>query len=186
MQKIVFRVLVTFSLASALLLSCDSPTGSNSDGSGSGSGTGDGSGNGSGQSISYVAGGQQYVFTENLGAQYKPISDETCVIGSDFPGASAENGIDIYFRGNAAGTFIGPPDDLDPYIGRPWLGILIDTLTYYAWEDDVGCWFTIDVTAYGPVGGRIEGTFSGDLTDEDGNKIEVRGGTFSVTRLTDD
>ncbi|MFP4011910.1 MAG: hypothetical protein ACLFUM_09420 [Spirochaetaceae bacterium] len=178
MQKIVFRVLVTFSLASALLFSCDLTT--NSDGSGSGSGTGDG------QSISFVAGGQRYIFTEYLAAEYEPTDDETCVVGSDYLGASAENGIDIYFPGNAAGTFTDPPDDPDPHTGRPWLGILIDTSDYYAWEENEGCWFTIDVTAYGPVGGRIEGTFSGDLTDEDGNKIEVRGGTFSVTRLTDD
>lgn len=172
MRKTLFRVLVISSVAVALLLSCDLTT--NSDGSGDGNGSGDG------PSISYVAGGQQYVFTENLAAGYDSTENETCVVGSDAAGALAQNAIHIYFPGNAAGTFTGPPDP-DPTTGVPRIGILIDSLEYYGWKDGEGCWFTINVTTYGPVGGRIEGTFSGELVDG-ADRIQVTDGTFSVMR----
>lgn len=172
MPKIAFRVLLYSSLALALLFSCDLPTDSNSEGSGNGSGDG--------QSISFVSDGELYVFTENLGAGYTAAEDESCVVGSDAFGAGAQNGVQIYFPGNDTGTFTDPPDSPDPDSGLPWLGILIES-AYYAWEDGKGCWFVIDVTAYGSIGGRIEGTFSGELADGD-TIIEVTDGAFSVMR----
>ena len=167
---------MTSSVAMALLLSCDLTTNSDS----SSDRSGDGNGSGDGPSISYVAGGQQYDFTANLAAGYDSTENETCVVGSDYPGASAQNAVHVYFPGNAAGTFTGPPHP-DPTTGLPRIGILIDSLEYYGWEDGQGCCFAVNVTAYGPVGGRIEGTFSGTLAD-DGTTIEVTNGAFSVMR----
>ncbi|MGM0675400.1 MAG: hypothetical protein ACQETQ_11945 [Spirochaetota bacterium] len=177
MQKRAFRVLVVVAAVTfALLPSCDTATNSDSSSDSGSDGTGAGPG------ISYVAGGQQYVFTENLAAGYTPAEDETCVVGSDYPGASAHNAVHIYFPGNAAGTFSGPPDP-DPTTGLPRIGILIDSTEYYGWQDGKGCWFTIEATTYGPVGGRIEGTFSGKLFDTAGDTtIELTDGAFSVRR----
>ena len=172
MRKTMLRVLMISTLAMALLPSCDTATNSDS--------SSDGSGTGGGQSISFFAGTQQYVYTENLAAGYTPGDDETCVVGSDAAGALAENAIHIYFSGNAAGTFTGPPDP-DPATGLPRIGILIDASEYYAWEDGEGCWFSIDVSTYGPVGGRIEGTFAGELVDGS-SRIQLTDGTFSVMR----
>lgn len=164
MRKIALQLLLAAFLTLALLPSCNSEMGIDSDGLGDG------------QGISFVVGTEQYVFTENLGAGYTIDDDLTCVVASDAVGASAENAIHIYFPGNDADIFTGPPDSSD----LPRIGILLDSL-YYTWEDDKGCSFSINVTAYGPVGALIEGTFSGELVDGD-EKIKVTDGVFSVMR----
>lgn len=164
MRKIVFRVVLTAFLAVSLLLSCNHPSDPGSDGLGDG------------QGISFVIETDRYVFTDNLSSGYKPADDETCVIASDEVGTSAANAIHIYFPGNTAGTFTDPPD---PGTGLPQIGVLLNSLEYYTWEE--GCWFSIEVSSYGPVGGRIEGTFSGELIDGS-EKKEIKDGIFSVTR----
>ena len=166
MRKTILHVVLTAVVALALLLSCDVGTNPDSEELGGE------------QGISFAIGTEQYVFTDNLAAGYTPEDDETCVVASDEVGASAENAIHIYFPGNTAGTFTDPPDATTEV---PRIGVLLDTLYYYTWEDGKGCWFSIEVTTYGPVGGRIEGTFSGDLIDGDEIKA-VRNGVFSIMR----
>lgn len=170
MHKIVLRVSLAAVVALACLLSCEAGTDPGSEEPGDGSGAG--------QSIAFAVGTQQYVFTDNLAAGYTPGDNATCVVASDAAGALAENAIHIYFPGNAAGTFNDPPDSTTDL---PRIGILFDSIAYYAWESGQGCWFIIEVTAYGPVGGRIEGTFSGELVDG-AERIQVSDGVFSVMR----
>ena len=165
MRKIVLHVVLTAVVALTLLLSCDVGTNPDSEELGDG------------QGISFVIGTEQYVFTDNQAAGYTPEDDVSCVVASDEVGAAAENAIHIYFPGKTTGTFTDPPDSST---GLPQIGILLD-LIYYTWDDGKGCWFSIEVNSYGPVGGRIEGTFSGDLIDGD-EKKEVRDGVFSVMR----
>jgi len=49
---------------------------------------------------------------------------------------------------------------------------------------DVGGSFTVQVTAYGPVGGRIEGTFDGVVSDGS-HTHAITNGAFSVIRAPD-
>jgi hypothetical protein len=54
--------------------------------------------------------------------------------------------------------------------------------------DDVtaGTSYTITVTAYGPVGGRIEGTFSGTVKNMFGSTTSnITNGIFNVVRSAD-
>lgn len=161
MHKIVLRVLLVVVVALPCLLSCEAGTDP---------------GSGDEQGISFAVGTRQYVYTDNLAAGYTPGDNATCVVASDAAGALAENAIHIYFPGNAAGTFTDP---IDPGTELPRIGILFDSIEYYKWESGQGCWFIIEVTAYGPVGGRIEGTFSGELIAGT-EKIQVSDGVFSV------
>ena len=170
MHKIILRVSLAAVVALVYLLSCETGT---DPGSGE---VGDGSE--AGQSITFVVETQQYIFTDNLSAGYTPGDNTTCVVASDAAGALAEKAIHIYFPGNATGTFSDPPDT---NTDLPRIGILFDSISYYEWESGQGCWFIIDVTTYGPVGGRIEGTFSGELIDG-AECIQVSDGVFSVMR----
>jgi len=166
MRKTILHVVLTAVVALALLLSCDVGTNPDSEELGDG------------QGIFFVIGTEQYVFTDNLAAGYTPEDDVTCVVASNEVGALAENAIHIYFPGNTTGTFTDPPDATTEV---PRIGILLDASYYYTWEEGKGCWFSIEVNSYGTVGGRIEGTFSGDLIDGDEIK-EIRDGVFSVMR----
>lgn len=166
MHKTVLRVLLAVVVALVFLLSCVAGTDPGFDGTGGE------------QSISFVVGTRQYVFADNLAAGYTPGDNSTCVVASDAAGALAENAIHIYFPGKAAGTFNDPPDS---NTDLPRIGILFDSIAYYAWEAGQGCWFIIEVSSYGPVGGCIEGTFSGELVDG-ADMIQVSDGVFSVMR----
>ncbi|MFW6207478.1 MAG: hypothetical protein ACOC7X_02150 [Spirochaetota bacterium] len=166
MHKIALRVALAAIVALVLLLSCEAGTDPGSDGAGGE------------QIVSFVVESQQYVFTDNLSAGYTPADNTTCVVASDAVGAMAENAFHLYFPGDSAGTFTDPPDS---NTDLPRIGILIDSIAYYTWEAGQGCWFLIDVSAYGPVGGRIEGTFSGELIDG-AERIQVSDGVFSVIR----
>ena len=169
MNRTILRTALTAALASVLLLACVDAT--NPGGSGPSLSGGD-------AGISFKIGTNEHGFTEFVTGAYTPAENSTCVVGSDAVGFTATKAIHIYFPGSTTGTFTDPPDtgtDL------PKIGILIDFI-YYEWEADKGCSFTIEVTGYGPVGGRIEGTFSGKLVDDTGTFIEVTDGVFSVVR----
>lgn len=139
---------------------------------------GNGGGGSSSDFISFSIGPASHLHTANIGAGYDPDDDSTCIVGSDAMGQMAQNAIHIYFPGDSTGTFASPPGT--PEIGVFWIGILID-YEYYEWRDG-DCSFTINVTTYGPVGGRIEGTFSGTLKNDSDDTIVVTNGQFSVTR----
>lgn len=49
--------------------------------------------------------------------------------------------------------------------------------------DETKMYIRLKIDAFGPAGGLVTGTFSGRLTDEDGQLHEITGGVFSVPRV---
>jgi hypothetical protein len=135
------------------------------------------------EGIAFAIGDDTYVFPA-LAAQFKSILDYTCVLGAKGDPPLYSEAIHIYFPGNTTGIFTHPAID-----EKLQIGILLDLGSgpkYYSWEAGGDSWFLIEVTSYGAVGQRIEGTFEGKLVSEDGAEtIDVSDGIFSVTRHPD-
>lgn len=99
-------------------------------------------------------------------------------------GIDAKNGpvnFDIKFTGTKTGTFTMAGGNLEFSCGRGELN------TVYREEfGAAGSVFTVDITEYGAVGGKIKGTFSGTVKNaKTGQSVPVTLGVFSVTRGTD-
>jgi hypothetical protein len=99
-------------------------------------------------------------------------------------GTDSKNGpanFDIKFTGTKAGTFTIAGGNLEFACGRG------EQNTVYREEfGAAGSIFTVDITEYGPVGGKIKGTFSGTVKNvKTGQSVPVTLGVFSVTRGVD-
>jgi hypothetical protein len=93
--------------------------------------------------------------------------------------------LDLYFPGNATGTFTlhGTPGYVDGYIN-----IISQNKQYQGSNSGNNNQLSITVTEYGAVGEKIKGTFSGSLSRWDGNNwvyVTISNGKFSYTRVQD-
>ena len=177
-KRLLVAALVVYALTS--IGACDAGTGANVDPD-NGSDTGSG--------IAFSIGDERF-FIDNsaIAAGYDPGLDETCIASGMHLSPVL---LHAYFSGRSTGVYSDPPlpnrDDGRPYIAMDPYG----WEHYYHWRDHDDS-FTITVTSYGAVGGRIEGTFSavlsrelvpGDLVPPDPPEtITITDGTFSVTR----
>jgi hypothetical protein len=103
--------------------------------------------------------------------QYEPISGKTGVSGLDMSQI-----ITITFPGTAPGTWASPAGGAEV--------MYVDAVgdTYLA--NDLEGLYTITVSAYGPVGGLIAGTFSATVNEMfGGGASHVITGSFTVVRI---
>lgn len=100
-------------------------------------------------------------------------------------GIDSKNGaanFDIKFTGTKAGTFTIAGGNLEFACGRG------ERNTVFREEFGAATSvFIVDITEYGPVGGKIKGTFSGTVKNiKTGQSVPVTLGVFSVTRGVDE
>lgn len=103
--------------------------------------------------------------------QYDPVGDNTEISGLD---RSQVIMIVVTFPGNATGTWTDPAGGAE-IMYRDAAGT-----TY--WANDLDGSYTIDVTTYEPVGGRVVGTFSADVVELAGPGTHTITGSFNVLR----
>ena len=121
--------------------------------------------------------GSPRVFSDGPNGSYDTAMGETEVVGWIPADGST---IVITFPGTATGTFTSAA-------GSGGSILWMDASGFYRADDSTaGTSYTITVTAYGAVGGLIEGTFSGTVKDLFGSTTKtITNGIFTVIRWSD-